>query len=298
MPDHSPLTTHHPPTWQLPNGVLRFESRPLVMGIINVTPDSFSDGGRFASVDAAVAHGLELVRQGATLLDVGGESTRPGSQPIAQEEELRRVVPVVAGLVAQAGVPLSVDTSKAEVARQSLAAGAQIINDVTALRGDPQMADVVRAGRAGVILMHMQGTPATMQDAPHYDNVVAEIRHFFEERLQHAAALGIAGPQAVLDPGIGFGKTREHNLEILARLEEFQSLGRPVCLGVSRKGLVSTGRPPEQRLPGSLAAACWAVSRGAAQILRVHDVQETCHAVAVLEAIRQAANPPISGGAP
>jgi dihydropteroate synthase len=279
--------------WQLPNQTLSFGPKPLVMGIINVTPDSFSDGGRFASVNAAVAHGLELVRQGADLLDIGGESTRPGSQPISLEEELRRVVPVVRALAAQVQMPLSVDTSKAEVARQCLAAGAQIVNDVTALRGDPQMADVVRGGRVGVILMHMQGTPATMQAEPHYDDVMAEIRRFFEERLQHAAASGIAGPQAVFDPGIGFGKTLEHNLEILARLEEFQSLGRPICLGVSRKGFIGSvlhGRPVEQRLAGSLAAACWAVGRGAAQIIRVHDVRETCDAVTLLQAIRAAGN--------
>jgi dihydropteroate synthase len=277
--------------WLLPDRTLTFGRRPLVMGIINVTPDSFSDGGRFASLDTAVAHGLELVRQGADLLDIGGESTRPGSQAVPAEEELRRVVPVIEALAAQLGVPLSIDTSKAEVARHCLAAGARIVNDVTALRGDPAMSDVVRASRAGVLLMHMQGTPATMQDAPHYDEVTADLRRFFEERLHHLAASGIACQQAVIDPGIGFGKTATHNLEILARLADFQSLGRPVCLGVSRKGFVGRileNRPVGQRLAGSLAAACWAMFRGAVQILRVHDVQETCDAVRVIEAVMKA----------
>jgi len=274
--------------WQLRDHTLTFGCRPLVMGIVNVTPDSFSDGGRCSSPDLAIAHGLELVRQGADLLDVGGESTRPGSQPVPVAEELARVVPVVAALAAQVSVPISVDTSKAEVARQALAAGARIVNDVTALRGDPAMTGVVRAARAGVVLMHMQGTPATMQHAPHYEDVCADLRKFFEERLHHLAASAIAPGQAVLDPGIGFGKTSTHNLEILARLAEFQSLGRPVCLGVSRKGFVGSilqARPVDQRLAGSLAAACWAICQGAVQILRVHDVQETCDAVRVIDAI-------------
>lgn len=292
--DHVPLAAPDAPRsypWQLADRTLTIGWRPLVMGIVNVTPDSFSDGGRFSAVDSAVAHGLELIRQGADLLDIGGESTRPGSQPVPLEEELRRVLPVVAGLAAQQTVPLSVDTSKAEVARQCLAAGARIVNDVTALRGDPAMVEVVRGSGAGVVLMHMQGTPATMQRAPRYDNVAADLCRFFEERLHHLAASGIARQRAVLDPGIGFGKTLEHNLEILARLEEFQTLGRPVCLGVSRKGFLGAileDRPVNQRLAGSLAAVCWAVCRSAAQILRVHDVQETCDAVTLLETIRNA----------
>jgi dihydropteroate synthase len=265
----------------------------LVMGIVNVTPDSFSDGGRFADTETAVAHGLELVRQGADLLDVGGESTRPGSQPVPLEEELRRVVPVVRELAARAGVPVSVDTSKAEVARQALAAGAHVINDVTALRGDPDMAAAVRDFRAGVVLMHMQGTPATMQAAPAYADVAAEVTAFLQERLQAALDLGIAGEQVVLDPGFGFGKTAAHNLELLARLEGLRRLGRPVCLGVSRKGILGRllGRPTEQRLAGSLALACFALGRGAAQVLRVHDVAETRDAVAVYRALEGAAGP-------
>jgi dihydropteroate synthase len=248
------------------------------MGIINVTPDSFSDGGQFVRVESAVAHGLELVRQGADLLDIGGESTRPGATPVLLEEELRRAVPVVKALAEQVLVPLSVDTSKAEVARQCLAAGAHIVNDVTALAGDPAMAEVVSASHAGVLLMHMQGTPATMQQNPKYDDVVAEITRFFQERLQAIATIGIPAECVVLDPGIGFGKTAAHNMEILARLEEFQQFGRPVCLGVSRKGFMGRllgERPVHRRLAASLAVACYTLSRQAVQIVRVHDVEET-----------------------
>jgi dihydropteroate synthase len=275
------------PEWHLPDRVLRCEPQ-LVMGIVNVTPDSFSDGGRYASVDTAVAHGINLVAQGADILDVGGESTRPGSLPVALDEELRRVLPVVEGLKRQTNVPLSVDTSKAEVARACLAAGAHIINDVTALQGDPQMAEVARDGRAAVILMHMQGTPATMQTAPHYDNVVAEIAVFFEQRLQAAANFGIPFDRIALDPGFGFGKKAAHNLQLLAHLETYQSFGRPICLGVSRKGILGRilNRPVEQRLAGSLAAVCFALARGAAQIVRVHDVAETRDAVKLFAALR------------
>jgi dihydropteroate synthase len=275
--------------WHLPGRILDLSQRPLIMGIVNVTPDSFSDGGLFAGVDAAVAHGLELARQGADLLDIGGESTRPGATPVSLEEELRRVVPVVQQLAAAQAVPLSVDTYKAEVARQCLEAGAQIINDITALAGDAAMAQVVHAARAGAILMHMQGTPATMQADPHYEDVVSDSARFFEARLRDLSAFGIARERLVLDPGIGFGKTVEHNLELLARLEEFQVLGRPLCLGVSRKGFLGKRlkRPVQQRLAGSLAAVCYALSRGAAQIIRVHDVAETHDVVTVFQAIRE-----------
>ncbi len=255
------------------------------MGIVNVTPDSFSDGGKFASTQAAIAHGLDLIRQGADLLDIGGESTRPGAGPVPAEEELRRVLPVVETLSGK--VPVSVDTSKAEVARRCLAAGAAIVNDITALRGDPEMAETVRG--AGIILMHMQGTPATMQVDPRYGDVVAEIGAFLQARLQWAVDVGIAAERIVLDPGIGFGKTLAHNLEILARLDEFRRLGRPVCLGVSRKGFIGQvlGRPVEERQAGSLAAVCYAVCRSACQIVRVHDVRETRDAVALLAAIEE-----------
>jgi dihydropteroate synthase len=203
------------------------------------------------------------------------------------EEELRRVLPVIERLAAQTTVPLSVDTYKAEVARACLAAGARIVNDITAMTGDAAMPEVVRSARAGVILMHMQGTPATMQLNPQYQDVVGEITQYLRQRLQAATEQGIAAEQIVLDPGIGFGKTRAHNLELLARLEEFQALGRPVCLGVSRKGILGKvlRRPVERRLAGSLAVVCYALSRGAVQVIRAHDVEETRDAVVVFEAI-------------
>lgn len=277
--------THH--EWHLPDRVLSLTGRALVMGVVNVTPDSFSDGGRFVAADAAVAHALALVGEGADLLDVGGESSRPGAEPVAQAEELSRVLPVVRALAARVSVPLSVDTTKAAVADACLAAGAHVINDITALSGDPGMAGVVAARRAGVVLMHMRGTPATMQREPRYGDVVAEVRGFLEARLHAAAAEGIEAARVVIDPGIGFGKTVEHNLELLARLSEFRALGRPLCLGVSRKGFLGKvlGRPPGERLAGSLAVACHAVARGAARIVRAHDVRETRDAVTMLAAI-------------
>ena len=257
------------------------------MGILNVTPDSFSDGGNFIAVDTAVAHGVKLVQQGADILDVGGESTRPGATPVSLEEELQRVVPVVKELAGRVSAPISVDTYKAEVARQSLAVGARIINDVSGLTSDAEMAAVARTFRAGVVLMHMQGTPATMQLDPRYDDVVADISRFFEKRLQALAAEGIDSQQVALDPGIGFGKTREHNLALLARLQEFRRFGRPVCLGVSRKGFLGRllDRSVEGRLAASLAAVCHAATKNAVQVVRVHDVQETCDALTVIAAI-------------
>jgi dihydropteroate synthase len=275
--------------WHIRDRILRIDRRPLVMGIVNVTPDSFSDGGYHAAPEAAVAHSLELVRQGADILDIGGESTRPGARPVSLEEELRRVVPVVQKLAKQTSVPLSIDTTKAEVARAALAGGASIVNDVTALTGDPKMAEVVKAGNAGLVLMHMKGTPATMQRDPRYEDVIAEIGKFLEERLQAAFSAGIEKDKIALDPGIGFGKTSEHNLQILARLGEFQRLGRPVCLGVSRKGFVGrllNNRPVERRLAGSLAAVCYAMARASIQIVRVHDVEETRDALNVIAAIQ------------
>jgi dihydropteroate synthase len=277
--------------WDLPDGPLTFPARPLVMGIVNVTPDSFSDGGQFATTEQAVAHGLELVREGADLLDIGGESTRPGSVPVPVDEELRRVAPVIEQLARQTTVPLSVDTSKAAVAQACLDVGAKIINDVTALGGDPDLAKVARSRRAGVVLMHMQGTPQTMQQGPVYQDVVGYLRTFFQGRLVALTGLGLAATSLVLDPGIGFGKTLAHNLEILARLEEFQNLGRPVCLGVSRKGFLGKvlGRPVDQRLAGSLAVLCHTMSKKAVQIIRVHDVAATRDVVRMWEVL-------VSGG--
>jgi dihydropteroate synthase len=287
----SPLTTHYSPlTWHIRDRILLIDRRPLVMGIVNVTPDSFSDGGRYATPESAVARALELVRQGADVLDIGGESTRPGAAPVSVDEELHRVIPVVEELAKQTSVPLSVDTSKAAVAQAALAKGAGIINDVTALMGDPKMPEIVRAGNASVILMHMKGTPATMQQVPSYEDVIAEISQFFADRLQAAFSAGIGKEKVTLDPGIGFGKTSEHNLEILARLEEFHRFGRPVCLGVSRKGFVGrllNNRPVERRLAGSLAAVCYAMARRSVQIVRVHDVEETKDALSVIAAIQE-----------
>jgi dihydropteroate synthase len=277
-------------TWHIRERILTLTGQPLVMGIVNVTPDSFSDGGQFASADAAVAHGLRLVDEGADLLDVGGESTRPGAAPVPADEELARVLPVVEGLARRTTVPLSVDTSKAAVARHCLDAGAHVINDVTALAGDPDMAALLAARPAGVVLMHMQGTPQTMQLAPSYRDVVADVGHFLQQRLTELAAAGIAAERVVLDPGIGFGKTAAHNLALLARLEELQRFGRPVLLGVSRKGFLGKflGRPPEQRLAGSLAALLAPQSRGAVQIVRVHDVAATRDAVTLFSLIDDA----------
>lgn len=276
--------------WHFRDRVLNVHARAQVMGILNVTPDSFSDGGQFTVVDQAVEHGLQMIRDGADLLDVGGESTRPGSQPVAADEELRRVLPVVEALRRHTDVPISVDTSKAVVARACLEAGADIVNDVTAL-GDPEMPAVVREFDAGVVLMHMQGTPATMQIRPTYEDVVAEVVGYLQDRLQFAGNVGIAANRVVLDPGIGFGKTKVHNLKLLAHLTELARLGRPVLLGVSRKGFLGGaigGRPPAERMAASVAAACYALSCEAVHVLRVHDVRATRDAVEVLAAIRNA----------
>jgi dihydropteroate synthase len=275
--------------WQLRTQTLTIGERPLLMGILNVTPDSFSDGGRFGTTKKAIAHGLEMVKQGADLLDIGGESTRPGAKPVSLNVELDRVVPVVEALAQRINVPISVDTSKAEVARQCLERGAQIINDVTGLAGDPDMIAVVRQFDAGVVLMHMQGTPATMQLDPRYDDVVADVLKFLRGRLKSCVKSGIAVERIVVDPGIGFGKTVEHNLMLLARLEEFQRLKRPVLLGVSRKGFSGAvlGRSLGDRLVGSLAIISYAIGRGAVQVVRVHDVAPTRDAVTMCGKIRE-----------
>ena len=260
-------------------------ARPLVMGVLNVTPDSFSDGGRYLETEAAVAHGLRLAQEGADVVDVGGESTRPGAGPVAEQEELNRVLPVVERLAAELRVPLSIDTSKAEVARRAIEAGAGFLNDVTALAGDPGMAEVAAASGVDVCLMHMRGTPRTMQEDPRYGDVVAEVAAFLEQRLQFATGRGIAEERIWLDPGVGFGKALEHNLELLRRLDEIVALGRPVLVGASRKRFIGalTGKPEDQRLGGSLAAALIAMERGAA-MLRVHDVAATRDAVDVFSA--------------
>jgi dihydropteroate synthase len=263
------------------------------MGIVNVTPDSFSDGGRFEEPADAIEHGLQLAAEGADLLDVGGESTRPGSDPVPLEEELQRVLPVVRELTRRTTVPLSVDTSKADVARQCLDVGASVINDVTGLRGDPRMPLVVREYRAGAVVMHMQGTPATMHLDPRYDDVVREVGDFFAERLAALTEFGIARDAICLDPGIGFGKNQEHTLQLLANLDQYRRFERPICLGVSRKGFIGvlTGRGRQERTAGSLAVACVAAAENPGLVLRVHDVAPTRDAAILIEAIEKHRDP-------
>jgi dihydropteroate synthase len=258
--------------------------RPSVMGILNVTPDSFSDGGLFVDPAAAVEHGRRLLEEGAALVDVGGESTRPGAAPVSADEELARVVPVLEGL---AGLSVSIDTSKAPVARRALELGAVLVNDVTALRGDAGLAEVVAQGNAFVCLMHMQGEPRTMQVAPQYDDVVSDVLAFLEARVASAVESGIDEQKICIDPGIGFGKTADQNLELLRRLDELASLGRPLLVGVSRKStlakITGDGSPP---VSASVAAAVSAYDRGA-WMLRAHDVRETVDGLAVAAAVER-----------
>ncbi|MEI6447955.1 MAG: dihydropteroate synthase [Actinomycetes bacterium] len=257
-----------------------------VMGIVNVTPDSFSDGGRWLDPGAAVAHGLALEAEGAAIVDVGGESTRPGAEPVGADEEIRRVQPVVEGLAsALRSATISIDTAKSPVAEAALAAGASLVNDVTALRGDPGMAGVVAAAGCDICLMHMQGEPRTMQDSPTYGDVVDDVKAFLEERMTAAVAAGIEEDRISLDPGIGFGKTVTHNLELLNRLDEIVALGRPVLVGTSRKRFIGAiaGGEPEERVPGSLASIVVALERGA-RIFRVHDVAPSLAALRVAAA--------------
>jgi dihydropteroate synthase len=260
-------------------------ARPAVMGVLNVTPDSFSDGGAFLEPAAAVAHAEQMVAEGADLVDVGGESTRPGAAPVDVAEELRRVIPVIEALASRGAAPISVDTSKAAVARAATGAGAVFVNDVTALRGDPDMAGVVADCGAELCLVHMLGEPRTMQDDPRYGDVVAEVAAFLEERLAFAVAAGIAEDRIWLDPGIGFGKTLEHNLELLRRLGEIVALGRPVVIGASRKRFLGaiTGRPEPERIAGTVAANVLAFAQGA-HMFRVHDVEATRDALLVASA--------------
>jgi len=256
-----------------------------IMGVVNVTPDSFSDGGLYLDPEAAIAHGRELAAAGAEILDVGGESTRPGAEPVEAAEELRRVVPVIEGL-RNTGAEISVDTSKAPVAAAALEAGAAIVNDVTALRGDPEMAALCVERGATVVLMHMLGEPRTMQEDPRYGDVVAEVKAFLAERLAAAVAAGIAAEDVWLDPGIGFGKTGAHNMELLRRLGELRELGRPLVIGTSRKSFIGRvdGSGPGERLGGTIASSVLAAAEGA-EVLRVHDVAEVSQALAVTAAI-------------
>jgi dihydropteroate synthase len=263
---------------------------PSIMGVVNVTPDSFSDGGLYLAADDALAQGLALVREGAAIVDIGGESTRPGSDPVSADEELSRVLPVVEALAERVGVPISVDTTKAEVARRALGGGAALINDVSALRADPAMVEVVAELGAPVCLMHMQGAPRTMQEDPHYDDVVDDVLQFLEERMTFALARGVAEDQLLLDPGIGFGKTVEHNLTLLRHLDRFVALGRPVVLGTSRKRFLGAilGSEPGERVIGTVATTVIGLLRGA-HVFRVHDVKPNFEALRVALAVLEGA---------
>lgn len=269
---------------------LVYRGRPLVMGVLNVTPDSFSDGGRFFAPEEALRHGIQMVREGAELIDVGGESTRPGAVPVPLEEELRRTIPVIQQLAKVVEVPISIDTSKAEVARQALDAGASMVNDVTALRGDGQMARVVAASRAGLILMHMRGTPQTMQRSPRYHDVVEEVASFLTEAAARAEDAGVARSCILVDPGFGFGKTVSHNLRLMRALPRLVALGYPVVVGPSRKSFIGNtlDAQPDDRLAGTMACVAWAQASGV-HVVRVHDVKPTAQLVRMLEAIERAA---------
>ncbi|OGS45808.1 MAG: dihydropteroate synthase [Euryarchaeota archaeon RBG_16_67_27] len=279
-----------PLVWRHRTGEIVLD-RPRVMGILNVTPDSFSDGGRYLEPDAAIRRALEMVAQGADLIDIGGESTRPGSDPIPADEEWRRIRPVFEGLVRTTGVPLSVDTRKPEVAARALEAGASIVNDVSGLR-DPEMVRGIAGARAGAVIVHMLGEPKTMQVAPSYGDVVAEVRGFLAARIETAVLAGVPREALAVDPGIGFGKALDHNLELLAHIGDLTALGRPVVIGVSRKSFLGALFPSTsgERLSASLAAAAFAVIQGA-QVVRVHDVAETVRALQVVKDVRVAQAP-------
>jgi dihydropteroate synthase len=282
------MTLSAPPPadhWKLRSRTLALGRLPLLMGIINVTPDSFSDGGRFFDAKAAVGHGLRLVAEGAEILDVGGESTRPGSLPIDVDEELRRVLPVVEELCKKINVPISIDTSKALVARRAVDAGAEIINDVTALTGDPAMISLAAETGCGVCAMHTLGPPRTMQDNPVYADVVAEVLEYLRTRRDALLAAGIEPDRIALDPGIGFGKTTEHNLQLLANARRFHELGCPVLVGHSRKRFLAetSGRADSDRTAGTIGVAA-SLARQGVQILRVHDVGAVREALLLFEA--------------
>ena len=263
-----------------------FPRPALVMGVVNVTPDSFSDGGRFLEPAAAIAHAEALVAEGADIIDVGGESTRPGAAPVDEREELRRVIPVIEALAGRLKAPISVDTMKPGVARAALAAGASIVNDVAANREDDAMWRAAAKAGAGYVVVHMRGEPATMHRDPVYQDVAREVEDFFIERLKRLNDSGVAAAQVVLDPGIGFGKTAEHNLQLLAGLGRFTRMGRPVMLGVSRKSFIGklSGSPENERLPGALACTVLAAEAGV-QMFRTHDVAATAGALRMTEAV-------------
>ena len=277
------------PVWRVGERVFDCSERTLVVGILNTTPDSFSDGGRFLDRATAVAHATRMVDDGADILDVGGESTRPGSTPVSADEELERVHPLIERLAElHPAVPVSIDTRKADVAAEALDAGAAIVNDVSG-GADPAMFDVVRDREAAVVLMHMRGDPTTMQEAPHYDDVVGDVHEYLRQRIEAAELAGIDPERIAVDPGIGFGKDLDHNLVLMRRVDALLDLGRPVLVGPSRKKFIGTilDLPVEERVEGTVGAVVWMVARGA-HIVRVHDVKEVVRAVRVSDAIARA----------
>lgn len=280
------MTSKDPAThWNLGRRVLDLTGGPRIMGILNVTPDSFSDGGQFNTINLAVAAAKRMRDEGANIIDIGGESTRPYADPVDADEERRRVLPVIERLAADLDIPISIDTQKAVVAREAVAAGADIINDVSGLQGDPDMLDVALRCDAGVCIMHMRGTPQTMQDDPTYDDVVAEIAEYLTERRQDTVAAGIDESRICLDPGIGFGKTHEHNLQLLKATDRFVALGSPVMIGHSRKGFIGKliGDKQADRTAGTLGVSL-AVAAAGAHVIRVHDVKNTRDALTLFEA--------------
>ena len=281
MTSHPRRATH----WRLRTTTVRFGQLPAIMGIVNVTPDSFSDGGRLDGADAAVAHALKLIAEGAAIIDIGGESTRPHALPVSEAEELERALPVVAGLASCTDVPISIDTSKAAVAKAALDAGAEIINDVTGFAGDPAMVDVALESGAGLCVMHMAGTPRTMQDDPAYVDVVADISHYLGERRAALIEAGVAADRICVDPGIGFGKTVSHNIELLRAAERFHALGAPVLFGHSRKSFLGTVlQDIHLERDHATAGVATALARRGVQVLRVHDVAATTRALAAFAA--------------
>ncbi len=282
------MTQKSSSTWQWsPAQSWSFEQGPRLMGILNVTPDSFSDGGRWIALDAAIEQAARLSAEGADIIDIGGESTRPGAEPVPPAEQLRRVLPVIERLAGRLTIPLSIDTSSSVVAREALAAGVQVVNDVTGLTGDPDLVDVCAEARCGVVVMHMQGNPRTMQQAPRYDNVVREVAAFLAQRMADLAAAGIPAERLAVDPGIGFGKTAAHNLELLSGIGALRSIGRPVLIGHSRKRFLQSvlGRPLEEATAGTIGVAI-AVAEQGAELIRVHDVQAVRDALTAWQAVR------------
>ncbi len=277
------------PVWRLGERALDCSERTLVMGLLNVTPDSLSEDGRFLDPEEAVRHAAQMVSDGADVVDVGGESTRPGSDPVPADEEIRRVLPVIERIVREnPDIPVSIDTRKGEVADRALAAGATVVNDVSA-GADGEMFDVVRKHDAAIVLMHMKGEPKTMQEAPEYEDVVGEVHEFLRERIEAAEFAGIDAERIAIDPGIGFGKNLEHNLELMRRIGAFLDLGRPVLVGPSRKRFIGAilDVPEDERVEGTIGAVAWLASRGA-HVVRVHDVREVVRAVRVIDTIVRA----------